>query len=145
MNTTKKPYNRKIGLNISHNLFKCTDKTTVKYLDYIFHNNEREAIGRRVLILIYILEGFSNREIMAKMECGKETVTRLRRQVSKNPTEEIDLLSFLSKVYYSQFPRKERKIYSGGSRTVSGTKTIFGLNEKEDSLPENFVPLYKKT
>ena len=82
---------------------------------------------------------------MSKMECGKETVTRLRRQVGKNQVEEKELLSFLSEVYYSQFPKKERKIYSGGSRTISGTKAILGLNEKEDTLPENFVPLYKKT
>ncbi|PIR43814.1 hypothetical protein COV24_01060 [candidate division WWE3 bacterium CG10_big_fil_rev_8_21_14_0_10_32_10] len=144
MVTTTIPYNLKVGLNLSHQLFKSTNEKNIKYLDTIFYSNEREAIGRRVLIIIYILEDFGVREISAKVGCGVETINKLKKVLSKSSVNKKDLLDFLCKVYYSQFPAKE-KHFSGGSRTISGTKKLLGLSKKEKDVPDNFVPLYKKT
>ena len=141
MITTNDPYERKVGLSLSHSLFKNVNKDNLKYLDVVFRQNEREAIGRRTLIMIYILEGFSKREIIGKMGCGSVTITEAKKVIKNSNVGEKELLNFLIDVYYDQFEKKISKSnFVRGSRTVSGTKAILGIDSKKEE--NKFVPLY---
>ncbi|PIR43901.1 hypothetical protein COV24_00275 [candidate division WWE3 bacterium CG10_big_fil_rev_8_21_14_0_10_32_10] len=141
MITTKIPYNRKVGLNICNNFLKLIDKNNITYLDLVFKTNEREAIGRRILIIIFLLEEYSIEGIVGKLKCGKSTVSIIKKDLSLYKGSREDLLTFLAKVYYEQFG-KRKTLQTGGSRTISGTKQLFGLgnHNSDDNKP---VPMYR--
>lgn len=126
MRTTNNPYNKKIGLNLANN-FLWANSESDNYLDLIFRDNEREALGRRVLILLLLLEGYSNLDILEYMGCAKDTLNSVKKETRKIKKEDKDpLLKFLRKAYYSQFGELTKTV-SGGSKTISGTKFLFGV------------------
>lgn len=106
MRTTNNPYNKKVGLNVANNfLWLNTSKNS--YLDLVFRNNEREAIGRRVLIMIYLLEGYTNTDIIEYLGCAKDTINSVKKDLRKLRRKDLDsLLKFLRSCYYAQFPSK---------------------------------------
>jgi len=128
MRTTNNPYNKKIGLNLANNFLLENNKDS-NYLDLIFRNNEREALGRRVLILLLLLEGYSNLDILNYLGCAKDTLNSVKKELVKYKKEDKEpLLKFLRKCYYSQFEVKNRP-RTGGSKTISGTKLLFGISQ----------------
>jgi len=141
MITTNIPYDRKVGSNLCNNFFELINKANKKYLDILFKRNEREALGRRLLIIIYLLEEYSVVNIVEKLKCGSATVTSLSKDLRKYKGDKENLLRFLSEVYYAQFPKKEKIFTYGGSRTVSGTKHIFGLDKKEEKEVNKKCPV----
>ena len=137
MITTNNPYNRKVGLNLANTFFINLDTEHANYLDLLFRDNEREAIGRRILIMIYLLEGFSMTEISEKLSCGKVTVNRASSMLKNFNKDKQVLLEYLIDIYQKQFPQTEP--FVGGSRTISGSKSLLGLGKNKPK--RKFIPL----
>ncbi|MBP7859541.1 hypothetical protein KA001_01090 [Patescibacteria group bacterium] len=130
MRTSKYPYNKKIGLNIANQFFKFVDNKTIGYLDLFFRDNEREAIGRRILISIYILEEYDYLSIISKTGCGRQTYSTIKKQLSYYKGNSKKLLKDLREIYFSQFPKKTRA--SMYSRNASGINNFFNLSNSLD-------------
>jgi len=122
------------------NVFSA-DKDKGKYLDLIFRRNEREAIGRRVLIIIYILEGFSLSEVVKSLGCGKETYNSIKKELDSSEVNKEELLNYLREVFWDPFPKKVKAHYGYGSRTAKALMQILG-GEKEHT-PNRKVSPYK--
>ena len=141
MKTTKDPYKRKIGLNLSNTFFKLLDKKSLPLLDLLFMRNEREALGRRLLIMIYVLQGHTYDEIIRSLGCGVSTIRPLAEKLEKyNDRDRKKLLRYLTNVFYSQFPKVMTKKYVAGSRTLIKIRQVLLENSKNPGKDKT-VPL----
>ena len=136
MVTSSNPYFRKIGLNLANHLFFSVSKNNHKYLDLFFKRNEREAIGRRILIAIYILEGYKIDLIADKIKCGRETINQVKKDIDNSNLEKIDLLEDLRELYFNQF--NKRKIIAS-PKTVLGTNQMLGLEKNLDPRKKKVI------
>ncbi len=137
MVTSSNPYLRKIGLNLANLLFYSVSKKRAKYLDLFFKRNEREAIGRRILIAIYILEGYKIEDIANRIKCGRQTINDVKHDIESMAIKKQTLLEDLREIYFSQFDKKR---YIASPRTLLGTKRMLGM-EKEDNSRKTKVKL----
>ena len=134
MNTIKNPYLKKIGLNLANLYFiNIGGKNANDYLNLIFRTNEREAIGRRILIIIYILEGYGLESIVNSLKCGFNTINEVKKSLDSYTGNKKVLLQNLRELYYSQFLKTNN--YSYSPKTVKGAMKILGISEAEE--PKN--------
>lgn len=71
----------------------------------VFMENERSAIGRRILIAIMILEARTIDEIQEEVGCGKNTISLIKRKLNKIEDQE-KVLKDLKTVYLNQFKKE---------------------------------------
>lgn len=131
MRTTSNPYKRKVGLNVFTSFVKFIKKGNEDYLDILFMQNEREALGRRLLVMIFLLQGYDYRKISSVLGCGKNTIADVNSKLANSDINEKKLLKDLVRVFYDQSPEYHQKERVGGSKTVSGTLRILGLSGTE--------------
>lgn len=105
MVTTKDPYYKKIGKNIANHFLVYLTRKNIKLASLIFMDNEREAIGRRILIAIRLLEQKTQEEIMSELSCGKNSVTLMRKKLNRVEDQE-KVLKQLREVYTNQFQKE---------------------------------------
>ena len=105
---------------MSNAFFTKINDNNLELLDLLFRRNEREALGRRLLIMAYIIEGYNYREIQASLGCGVETINSVSKIIQKyNERDKKKILKFIASVFKKQLPRKNSKYpkgYTEGSR-----------------------------
>lgn len=111
MVTTKNPYQKKVGKNLANHFLAKLNENNMYLASYIFMDNERAAVGRRVAVAIAILEGKTLEDIMLEVGVAKGTVARMKRQLSSVKNEER-VLRDLKNIYKNQFVKyPSRKKY----------------------------------
>lgn len=130
MVTTNNPKKREVGKSVANQLFVSLNHNNISIADVIFRDNEREAIGRRVLISILVLEGVTIREIAETLRCGQDTVVDAIKHL--NAFDDKDkLLKFLRKVHKDQLPVYESSIVFRNK--YPKLSYLFGFNKERAS------------
>lgn len=128
MRTTNDPYSRKVGLNVANCFISQVTSNNIDYLNIVFNPNEREALGRRVLIMLCILEGLTQTDTIGLLGCGKNTYTKIKRELNIYQGDTYKLKNFLLHVYKKQLPKKKQDLSKyKGSKNAIKTLKILGI------------------
>lgn len=109
MVTTKNSKKKKVGKSVANQFFISLNSKNIDIADVVFRENERAAIGRRILISILVLEGLSVREIIEIVRCGQDTVIDVIKHLDSYKDKDY-LLKFFRKVHKDQLTVYESPI-----------------------------------